>query len=191
VRTNAPVRGLRRYDDRVELEVGGDRGLEFDHVVLALHSDQALGVLDDASSDEKDVLGAIDYQPNVALLHTDESVMPHSRRAWASWNYHRPVGSSCRATLTYHMNRLQALETTTDLFVTLNREDEIDPAKVLGRFAYDHPVFTIDAIEAQQQIERIDAVRRTSFCGAYWGNGFHEDGVRSAVEACARLGVKW
>jgi predicted NAD/FAD-binding protein len=95
------------------------------------------------------------------------------------------------ATLTYHMNRLQALDTPTDLFVTLNREHEIDPATVLGRFHYEHPVFTTDAVQSQRQIERIDGVNRTSFCGAYWGNGFHEDGVRSAVEACARLGVPW
>jgi predicted NAD/FAD-binding protein len=191
VHTNAPVRAIRRYDDRVELDVAQFGALEFDHVVMALHSDQALRVLDDASPDEKDLLGTIDYQPNVALLHTDQRVMPNAKRAWASWNYHRPRDHSRMATLTYHMNRLQALDTPTDLFVTLNREHEIDPATVLGRFHYEHPVFTTDAVQSQRQIERIDGVNRTSFCGAYWGNGFHEDGVRSAVEACARLGVPW
>ena len=193
VHTDAPVRSIHRDPDsrEVVLDIAGHGIRRFDRAVLALHSDQALALLSDASTAEKDVLGAIDYQPNRATLHSDPNLMPASRRAWAAWNYHRPAGGSTRATLTYDCNRLQGLTTSTPLFVTLNRDDEIDERLVHERFEYAHPVFSLAARAAQRRHHEIDGVSGIHYCGAYGGNGFHEDGVRSAVTVCEKLGVRW
>src|SRR6478609_5235055 len=149
VRTNAPVSSIARFEDRVELQVGDATPEAFDEVVLATHSDQALRMLADASDREHEILGAIPYQPNQAVLHTDRRLLPRRRRAWASWNYHllwQPTGLS---TVTYHMNRLQALEADREFCVTLNRSESIDPAKVLRTIDYAHPVFTPAGARAQ------------------------------------------
>ncbi len=161
----------------------------FDHVVLACHSDQALELLSDASDLEREVLGAIRYQPNPATLHTDERLLPRNRRAWASWNYHRPARQSDRATVTYRLRNLQGIVASRELLVTLNRDEDVDPGSVLARFTYAHPVLDGPAVAAQRRYdELVGGGRRTWFCGAYWGYGFHEDGLASGVRVARALG---
>jgi len=195
IRTSSPVRKIvRRHqgEDGIEVELmSPTHGLEtFDRVIVAGHSDQALRLLSDASPAEHEILGAIGYQPNVATLHTDERFLPRTRRARASWNYHLGVaGEERRATLTYWMNALQSLESEHEILVTLNRHDEIDPDRVLAHFDYDHPVFDAAAMAAQARRHEIQGVNGTFFAGAYWGYGFHEDGVRSALDVCRHFGV--
>jgi predicted NAD/FAD-binding protein len=185
----APVRRVERFDEFVEVTAEGAEPLRFDEVVLAVHSDQALAMLADPSRAESEVLGAIRYQPNDVLLHTDRSLLPRRPRAWASWNFHlqdEPVG---RTTVTYHMNRLQTLAADREFCVTLNRNSEVDPAAVIRRLHYDHPVFTPAALAAQERWDAVSGPRRTHYCGAYWGYGFHEDGVVSALRVCERFGA--
>lgn len=188
IHTRAPVRALSRTRGGVDLVVGGERR-RFDRVVLACHSDEALRILADASDLERRVLASIRYQENDTVLHTDPSVMPAHRRAWASWNYRVPRDARERVFVSYHMNRLQDLPTRRDYFVTLNASDRVDPARVLARFTYRHPVFDADAIAAQRLHEVIDGRGGVHFAGAYWGYGFHEDGARSAATVCAKLGA--
>lgn len=188
VRLATPIRAIARHDEHVELTPLRGEPLRFDHVVMATHSDQALRMLADASDREHELLGAFPYQRNQVTLHTDRSLLPRRRRAWASWNYHLLDGEPGRPTVTYLMNRLQRLDADRELLVTLNRDDDVRPEHVLGRFGYDHPVFTAAGVAAQARRRELDAVPRTSYCGAYWGWGFHEDGVVSALRACERLG---
>jgi predicted NAD/FAD-binding protein len=179
IRTRCPVRGIRRHTGHVEL--ASPAGIErFDQVILATHSDQALALLTDPNEAERRVLGAIRYQPNEAVLHTDASLMPRSRRAWACWNVHVPAVPGDRVQVTYHMNALQKLPGPTPYFVTLNRTEEIDPLRILVRIPYAHPVLDGPALAAQRHHAHMSGVRRTHYCGAWWGYGFHEDGVRSA-----------
>lgn len=188
IRTGSPVLGIRRFEDRVEISTRDCAPESFDHVVVAAHSDQALAMLRDASSLEREVLGAIPYQENVAVLHTDSAVMPKRKLAWASWNYHLGVDRRGVA-VTYWMNELQGLAGPTNWFVTLNDVDGIDPARVLHRITYHHPVYRREGVAAQKRWTEIEGVRRTSFCGAYWSYGFHEDGVNSALRVAARFGL--
>ncbi len=188
VRLGTPIDKIRREVGGVEL-VGPGGAESFDHVVVATHSDQALRLLSDPDQLESDTLRAIRYQPNRATLHTDARLLPRNRRAWASWNYHRLHADTDKATLTYHLNQLQAIPSTTPVLVTLNQDDAIDPELVLARMDYAHPVLDSGAKIAQGRHREINGARRTWYCGAYWGNGFHEDGVRSAVETCRALGV--
>ena len=183
IRLRAPVTAIRRRDDHVL--VGGE---SFDHVIVAAHADQALGMLADPSDREHEILGAFPYQPNQAVLHTDRALLPRRRRAWASWNYHLLDSPAGKPTVTYHMNRLQALDADRELCVTLNRSERIDPAHVLRTIDYAHPVYTAAGARAQQRHEEISGHGRTHYCGAYWGWGFHEDGVASAVRVAERLG---
>ncbi|HET7444244.1 MAG TPA: FAD-dependent oxidoreductase [Solirubrobacterales bacterium] len=188
VRLRAPVRRIERLPDRVRIEADGCESEDFDEVVIAAHSDQALAMLADPSRAEREVLGAIPYQPNETVLHTDATLMPRRRAVWSSWNFHLPEGERQGSTVTYWMNNLQRLGADRDYFVTLNRGDAIDPAKVLRRFSYDHPMFTAAGVAAQARHAEIsNAGRRTHYCGAYWGWGFHEDGVVSALRACAGI----
>jgi predicted NAD/FAD-binding protein len=190
VRLATPIRRITRHAGHVELAFAARHEPErFDHVVIAAHSDQALRMLADPCARERELLGAIRYQPNDVTLHTDRGLLPRRRRAWASWNYHLLERELGRPTVTYHMNRLQSLDADRELLVTLNRDDDVRREQVLGRFRYDHPVFTADGVAAQQRWHELDAAApRTSYCGAYWGWGFHEDGVVSALRACERLG---
>jgi predicted NAD/FAD-binding protein len=190
VRVNAPVARIERFEDRVELSVGDTGPERFDEVVLATHSDQALRMLADASDREHEILGAIPYQANEAVLHTDRSLLPRRRRAWASWNYHLLPEPKAMTTVTYHMNRLQALQADREFCVTLNRSEAIDPGQVLRTISYAHPVFTSDGARAQARHAEISGVRRTHYAGAYWGWGFHEDGVASAVKVGERFGAR-
>ena len=192
IRTSTPVKGVRRHAGHVDVE--SRHGTEsFDHIVLACHSDQALRVLgDDASTTERDILGAFPYEQNKAVLHTDISVLPKRRAAWACWNYHidRPTSSSTNgaATVSYNMNILQHVRSEHEFIVTLNGNDRIDQNKILQEFDYQHPVFTARRHAAQCRHGEIVNQNRTSFCGAYWGNGFHEDGVNSAIAVCDAIG---
>ena len=190
LRLGTPVGKIRRQPGGVEIV--SDAGAEtYDHVVLATHSDQALRLLSDPDRMEREILGALRYQPNRATLHTDVSLLPTERRAWASWNYHRLEADRDEATLTYYLNRLQGIDSTTPVLVTLNRDDAIDPEKVLAGMDYAHPVLDPAALRAQGGRHEINGTRRTWFVGAYWDCGFHEDGVRSAVETSRALGVTW
>ncbi len=190
IRLRAPVRAIRRGPDHVELAVGGSEPQRFDHVVLATHSDQALSLLTDASGRERDILGAIPYQPNEAILHTDVRLLPRRRRAWASWNYHLLEESNGHTTVTYHMNRLQSLRAEREFCVTLNLGERIDPGRVIKRIEYAHPVYTPEGLKAQARVREISGRERTHFCGAYWGWGFHEDGVKSALRVAKALGAR-
>ena len=189
IRTGTPVEWVERHDGHVDVKARGHEPEHFDHVVMALHSDQALRVLRDPDDREHEVLSAITYQPNDVVLHTDRSLLPRRRRAWASWNFHLLEDPPPRTTVTYDMNRLQSLESPEQFCVTLNRTEQIEPARVIGRWRYDHPVFTREGVAAQARHREISGVRRTHYCGAYWGWGFHEDGVRSALRACEWFGL--
>jgi uncharacterized protein len=190
IRLRARVDAITRGPDTVLVKPRGGEPEPFDEVVLATHSDQALALLGDATPGERAVLGAIPYQENEAVLHTDTGLMPRRRRAWASWNYHLQPEPADRATVTYHMNRLQSLQAEREFCVTLNRTEAIDPALVIRKITYAHPVYTAGGVEAQRRFEEISGWRRTHFRGAYWGWGFHEDGVRSALRVAERLGVR-
>ncbi|HMC49637.1 MAG TPA: FAD-dependent oxidoreductase [Solirubrobacterales bacterium] len=187
IRLGTPVQAISRAGDHVLVKPRGGEAERFDEVVLATHSDQALELLADPSDREGDLLGAIPYQRNEAVLHTDTSLLPRRRTAWASWNFHLTEPASGRTTVTYWMNNLQRLRAKREFLLTLNRSEEIDPAKVLRRFTYEHPVYTADGVAAQAQHGEISGVRHTHYCGAYWGWGFHEDGVLSAIRACGRI----
>ena len=186
IRSATPVRAVRRIPGGavVEWDEASER---FDRVLFACHSDQALALLADPSDAEREVLGAIDYQDNETVLHTDRSLLPRRRAAWASWNYHLTDAPAGRTTVTYHMNRLQSLDADRQFLVTLNRTGDIDPATVIRRFTYTHPVYTREAIAAQGRWAEVSR-GRTHYCGAYWRWGFHEDGVWSALRACEAMG---
>lgn len=188
VRLGCRVLGVRRRRDGVLIAAQNAEPEAFDQVVFACHSDQALATLRDPSEAERRILGAIRYQPNEAVLHTDVRMLPRQRRAWSCWNVRIPAEPSDRVQVTYHMNQLQRLDEPEQYCVTLNRTEDIDPERVLGRFEYAHPVFDSDAIAAQGLHDRISGLRHTHYCGAYWGYGFHEDGVRSALPVLAALG---
>ncbi|MCG6659457.1 FAD-dependent oxidoreductase [Halomonas campisalis] len=189
IRLATPVTGLRREVTGVSLRT--PRGIEtFDQVVLACHADQALALLDDATPSEREILGALPYRDNDVVLHTDTRLLPRRRRAWASWNYRLDGrGESARVSVTYDMNILQRLDAPHTFCVTLNDSAAIDPTRVLGRFRYAHPQFTLAGHAAQARHGEISGgAGRTHFCGAYWRNGFHEDGVWSALRVARALG---
>jgi predicted NAD/FAD-binding protein len=181
IHTNMPVREILRPPGRqpiVRFADGSERS--FDQVVIATHSDQALAMLGDASEDEKQVLGALPYRDNDVVLHTDQRLLPRNRLTWSSWNY-RLKPDTHRAVVTYNMNILQGIDAPEVFCVTLNDTDSINPHRILGRFNYAHPQFTIEGIAAQARWSDINGPRSTWFCGAYWHNGFHEDGLSSGL----------
>jgi uncharacterized protein len=202
IRLDSPVRSIVRSEDRVEVTAedrgdrrggrwGGRDTESFDQVVIATHSDQALALLSDPSERERAVLGAIPYQQNEAVLHTDSSLLPRRRFARAAWNFHLLREPKPLSTVTYHMNHLQRIQSPDrDFCVTLNRSESIDPDKIIRTIPYSHPVFTPAGVAAQAQHGAIGGLQtRTHYCGAYWGWGFHEDGVVSALRACEPFGV--
>jgi uncharacterized protein len=183
IRTGSPVRQVLRGDGGVTVD-----GESFDHVVLACHADDALSVLGDPTPAERDILGALPYQENEVALHTDASALPRRRAAWGSWNYLVRGADDEPATVTYNMNVLQTLRTSRTFCVTLNSSESLDPARIVYRTTYRHPVYTKAGFSAQERHGEISGVERTHFCGAYWGFGFHEDGVRSGVRVAEALG---
>jgi len=183
IRLGARVTRVVRHPDRVDVITAQGHRDRFDAVFLACHSDQSLAMLDGPSAAEQDILGSIPYQENVAVLHTDDRLLPVRRRAWSAWNYHIPSDPANRVTVTYNMNILQSLDAPVQFCVTLNREESIRPDRILRRIVYHHPVFTPEGVRAQRRGHEINGSRRTFFCGAYWGYGFHEDGVKSGLGA--------
>jgi predicted NAD/FAD-binding protein len=194
IRLDSPVHSIARHTEHVEITAAGREGgwvtEYFDQVVIATHSDQALALLRDPSGRERETLGAIPYQQNEAVLHTDSTLLPRRRGARAAWNFHLLREPKPLSTVTYYMNHLQRLDADRDFCVTLNRTEAIDPAKIVRTISYSHPVFTPQGVVAQSQHATISGLAaRTHYCGAYWGWGFHEDGVVSALRACEPFGV--
>ncbi len=183
------VMSVQRTASGVEVMTAGGSTQQFDQVVIAAHSDQALALLKDASVTEKEVLGAIAYRENEVVLHTDDSILPKKKSTWSSWNY-RLEQSEQVPVLTYNMNILQGIDAPVTFCVTLNKKSIIDPSKVIGTYHYAHPVFSLDAIAAQNRWAEINGVNKTWFCGAYWANGFHEDGVVSALRVASEFGIE-
>ena len=187
----AAVAQVRRGDDGVTLVFADGSRAAFDDVVLACHSDQALRLLDEPTPGERHLLGAIPYQPNRVLLHRDTALMPRQRRVWSSWNYlSEATGSEQAVSVTYWMNSLQRLPTSENYFVSLNPTREPRAETVVGEYQYDHPMFDADGLLAQQQLHRLQGCSNTWFAGAWTGYGFHEDGIRSAVEVASALGAR-
>jgi predicted NAD/FAD-binding protein len=183
IHTGTAVERVTRHEAGATLRLSDGHSATFDHVFLACHSDQALAMLADPDERERRTLEAIRYQANEAVLHTDVSVLPRRRGAWASWNYHVPAQAQDRVAVTYYMNRLQGLRAPVPFCVTLNESDRIDPAKIIRRIDYAHPVLDARSERARAEANQLRGTPRTSYCGAYWRNGFHEDGVRSALDA--------
>ncbi|MDO6773853.1 FAD-dependent oxidoreductase [Shewanella sp. 10N.286.51.B2] len=192
---DSAVTSIERSDDGVNLRINDGEVQRFDEVILACHSDQALAMLTDATDDEKQVLGAMAYQNNEVVLHTDTNLLPKRKAAWASWNYRLEGKDAAEiadrpASVTYNMNILQRLPKDAPTFcVTLNQTDLIDESKILRKFNYAHPVFNESSMKAQGERKRICGVNHTHFAGAYWYNGFHEDGVHSALDVCNDFGI--
>lgn len=184
------VRSVTRNHDGASVVLEDGTTHSFDQVVFAVHSDQALRLLADPSEDEREILGAIGYQPNDVVLHTDTALLPRNRRAWANWNYRVKSDGTGRPVTTYDMSGLQGLDSPVPICITLNDTESIDPSKIVASHWASHPVFTMEAVEAQKKKERINGSRRTHYCGAYWGFGFHEDGVASALDVCRNFGVE-
>lgn len=187
VRLNSPVRSIDRLPGGLLVKVGDEAAQKFDRVILAVHGDAALRLLSQPSPAEREVLSAFRFQDNDVVLHTDASVMPRQRRAWASWNCHVVPGENELSTVTYWINALQGLATEVPILVSLNRSERIDPARVLGRYSYAHPIFDEAAVRAQDRFAQIDGLDGVHFCGAYWRNGFHEDGLWSGARVAQRL----
>ncbi|MFD8430375.1 NAD(P)/FAD-dependent oxidoreductase [Streptomyces coelicoflavus] len=192
VRTATPVRSVARHADGVDVTAADGTTDTYDHLVLAVHPDQALELLADPTPDEKEVLGAFRYSRNATLLHTDTALLPRSRGARSSWNYLMPAcdAGADRVRVSYDMNRLQRLDAADTYVVTLGGEDRVDPGRVLARMTYEHPVYTLESVAAQRRLPEL-RTPVTAYAGAYHGWGFHEDGCRSGVEAAAALGVTW
>ena len=194
-RRGAAVRRVERNNEGVRVIVDGDES-QFDQVVFACHSDQALAMLAHPTAAEREVLGAVRFQRNDTVLHTDASLLPSRRQAWAAWNALKlaadpkhPMAPAC--TVSYSMNLLQGLSTATPFVVTLNATQRIDPAKILARMDYAHPIYTHASVAAQSRWSEINGINRSWFCGAWWGWGFHEDGLRSGVRVASALGCDW
>jgi predicted NAD/FAD-binding protein len=191
IRLACPVQYINRKASGVELSLEDGSVEQFDQVIMACHSDQALSLLMDASPAEQEILGAIPYRHNDVVLHTDHSLLPENKRAWSSWNYWLRAEQQERPVLTYNMNILQAIDSQETFCVTLNAGDAIDERKILGTYSYSHPVFSLASVAAAKRWQEINGTNRTWYCGAYWSNGFHEDGVVSAVRVARALGSDW
>ncbi|MGE3314314.1 MAG: NAD(P)/FAD-dependent oxidoreductase [Planctomycetaceae bacterium] len=187
VRLNSPVQSVRRSQEDVAIQLRAGGVERFDHILFACHADQALRMLADPSQAEREILSAFPYERNVALLHTDASMLPRNRRAWASWNARVSERDESHATVTYCMNILQQIRSRHVFCVSLNSEEFVDRSRVIGRFVYEHPVFNSRRDAAQARQQELLSVNRSSYCGAYWRNGFHEDGVMSALAVCRAL----
>jgi predicted NAD/FAD-binding protein len=188
IRTNCSVRSVSRRPDGVEVKAGNAPAERFDQVVIAAHSDQALAMLEEPTPAEREILGALPYQENRTVLHTEPSLLPKREKVWASWNYLVPAEPMARAAVTYYMNMLQGLEAPEAFCVTLNQEERIPSRRVLRAMTYHHPVYTLAGRAAQKRHHEISGQDRIHYCGAYWGYGFHEDGVKSALEVCKSFG---
>ena len=179
IKTNSDIKSVSRNASNVLITMQNGDEHVFDEVIFACHSDQALILIEDITPEENEVLGAMLYQDNEVILHTDESVLPKRRDAWSSWNYWLRKDVQERAVLTYNMNILQGINSDITFCVTLNATDAIDPKSIIGCFNYSHPVFTSESVNSSERWDDVNGIDHTWFAGAYWGNGFHEDGVTS------------
>ncbi|UTW09143.1 NAD(P)/FAD-dependent oxidoreductase [Pseudomonas benzenivorans] len=187
IRLNCPVQRVERDERGVTLHSAAGRE-RFDKVVFACHSDQALALLAEPSQAERDILGALPYADNDVVLHTDTRLLPRRRLAWASWNYRLGGPNEQPAAVTYNMNILQGIRSDTTFCVSLNQSAAIDPDKILGRYRYAHPQYSLGGVAAQARWEELLGARHSYYCGAYWANGFHEDGVVSALRVARAFG---
>ena len=190
IRLSTPVKNVKRDKDLVKISFGldGENEEDFDAVVFATHSDQSLALLEQPTKDEVEILGSIIYQNNDAVLHFDDTILPKRKTAWSSWNYLLDQNQSKPVALTYNMNILQGIVSSKTFCVTLNTQELIDPEKVIKYLNYEHPLFTLSSLKAQEQKSKISGKNNTYYCGAYWHNGFHEDGVVSALDVCSHFG---
>jgi predicted NAD/FAD-binding protein len=190
IRLSTPVKNVKRLNGRIIISSGEVKNIveEFDAVVFATHSNQSLRILDQPTPLEEEILSSIPYQKNTALLHYDESILPVRKNAWSSWNYMLDRDVSRPVSLTYNMNILQSLNSNRTFCVSLNSSDLIDKSKVIKSLEYEHPLFTLEGVKAQKRKHQISGINNTYFCGAYWRNGFHEDGVVSALDVCESFG---
>ena len=191
IRVGSTVDSISRDESGVDITLANGNVERFDQVIVASHSDQALSMLGDATAAEKEVLGAIPYQQNDVVLHTDDTILPNKKLAWSSWNYWLRSERQEQAILTYDMNILQGIDAPVTFCVTLNATESIDKSKILGRYNYSHPVFSLESVAAAERWSDINGVNRTWFCGAYWANGFHEDGASSGIRVAKALGANW
>lgn len=189
--TNKPVKAVKRNDKGVVITTEDGSTAEYDRVIIAAHADEAFKILADPSAGEKRLLGPWQYNYNRTVLHTDESVMPQNKRVWASWNFNREkTGAGSSLCLTYYMNRLQGLETNHQYFVTLNSSKKLDKNKIILEMDYYHPQYTTESTATQKELPGLNGVRNTYFCGSYFGYGFHEDAVRSAIDVVKLFGME-
>lgn len=188
IHLNSPVQSVRRKHKLVEVVTGG-RTLEFDHVIFASHANQTMKILETPTPDETRIMSRFSYRPNDIILHTDTNVLPKRKLAHASWNYYLPKSMRERVAVTYHMNILQGIKSPENFLVSLNMDDFIDPKKIIKSIPYSHPVYDMNSVTSQNQWSEISGADRIHYCGAYWGNGFHEDGVRTAVRVVEKLGI--
>jgi predicted NAD/FAD-binding protein len=187
IRLNTDISGITRSNEKVHLHFKDTASEVFDEVIMACHSDQALELLNDATDEEQSILSSLPYSQNSVVLHTDKTLLPKRVKAWASWNYQLSDDRSKAASVTYNMNILQGIKSKHTFCVTLNQKEDIDPTLILKEFTYHHPIFSTSSIKAQKQRHLICGINHTHFAGAYWHNGFHEDGVKSAVEVAKRF----
>jgi predicted NAD/FAD-binding protein len=189
IRLNCPVQRVERDAEGVTVHsaAGSER---FDKVVFACHSDQALAMLAAPSQAEQDILGALRYADNEVVLHRDTRLLPSRRLAWASWNYRLGGPRQQPAAVTYNMNILQGLDAPETFCVSLNQSAAIDPAQVIARYTYAHPQFSLAGFAAQARVDELQGPQHSYFCGAYWANGFHEDGVVSGLRVARALGIE-
>ena len=187
IRVKSSVESIRRGNGIVKISMKKKPSEYFDKVIIATHSDQALKLLADPSSEETEILSAIRYQKNETILHTDSNLLPQRKLAWASWNYFLPRKSQTNPTVTYNMNILQGIESPVPFCVSLNRQEEIDERSILKQITYEHPIYDLKTLDAQSKRHKINGVNQTYFCGAYWGYGFHEDGARSGLEVATAI----
>ena len=189
IRINTKVNHIKRKNGKVNIYLN-DNIEVFDSVVIGTHSDQALKLIKDPSVDEENILKKIKYQKNTATMHTDQSILPNRKLAWASWNYLINENKDELVTLTYNMNILQTLNSNRTYCVTINNTHEIDKSKIIKEIIYHHPLYTIESVDAQNRKSMICGKNNTFFCGSYWGYGFHEDGVNSAIDVCSKFGLQ-
>lgn len=192
VELNSHIKSVWRDENGVMLHFEDGRTRAFDYVVFAVHADQVLPLLENPTNEERALLGCWRYTKNHTILHTDISVMPPNRRAWASWNYTREAVETQQnpLSITYHMNRLQGLRTTQNYFVTLNRQQAIDPQHIIREFEYMHPSYSMETLQTQPQLQKLQGINNTFYCGSYFGYGFHEDAVKSGVKAAEAFGLQ-
>ena len=190
IRLNSKVRRILRFSDHVAVQTVGLEPEMYDQVIIATHSDQALALLGDPSDAEREILSAIAYQENETVLHTDSTLLPKRKGAWAAWNYQIPEDDQGRVAVTYNMNILQNLDALKTFCVTLNMTPSIAPQEIIRQLVYQHPVYTPSSLAARKRYAEINGQNRTYYCGAYWFYGFHEDGVRSAIEVGKQFGKR-